>query len=60
MPSTAVDYLNNNAAALKDALAVDAESTRKLSDALRIFGEQEQKTKELIRVQLESESQKTA
>ena len=46
------DYLVNGADALKQALAADAESTRKLADALKIFDEMEQKTKELIKKEL--------
>lgn len=46
-----VDYLANGAALLKEALASDAEVTRKLGDALKIFDEAEVKTKAYIRVQ---------
>ncbi|KAH9835558.1 aldolase [Rhodofomes roseus] len=49
------DFLANGADALRQALAVDAEATRKLADALKIFGEMEQKTKDLIRKQLSSQ-----
>ena len=34
---------------MRQALAADAEATRKLADALKIFGEMELKTKGLIR-----------
>lgn len=43
-----VQYLADNAAKLKDALASDAETTRKLADALKLFDECEKKTKEYI------------
>ncbi|KAH9944381.1 aldolase [Epithele typhae] len=46
------DYLANGGAALKSAIAADAETSRKLEDALKIFGEQEDKTKDLIRAAL--------
>ncbi|KAH9937687.1 aldolase [Fomitopsis serialis] len=46
------DFLANRADALRQALAADAEATRKLADALKIFGEMELKTKDLIRKQL--------
>ena len=49
-----VDYLAGRASALKDALAVDAEASRKLAEALKIFGEMEERAKELIRMQLSS------
>ena len=49
-----VDYLANDAAVFKEALAADAEATRKLADALKIFGEMEQRTKDLITVELGS------
>ncbi|KZT65127.1 aldolase [Daedalea quercina L-15889] len=48
------DFLANGGDALRQALAADAEATRKLADALKIFGEMELKTKELIRKQLSS------
>ena len=41
-------------AALKEAIAVDAETSRKLADALKIFGEMEEKTKELLRAALKA------
>ncbi|KAI0735165.1 aldolase [Earliella scabrosa] len=50
------DYIANNAAALREAIAADAETTRKLADALKIFGEMETKLKELLRAVLVSES----
>lgn len=49
-----MDYLANGAEALREALAQDAEATRKLADALKIFGEMEEKTKALLRAKLES------
>ena len=49
------NYIENNGAALREALAADAETTRKLADALKIFGEMEDKTKELIRAALQAE-----
>ncbi|THU97473.1 aldolase [Dendrothele bispora CBS 962.96] len=42
------DYLANDGALLKESLAKDAETTRKLDDALKIFDECEKKTKDLI------------
>ena len=51
------NYLENGATALREAIATDAETTRKLTDALKIFGEMETKTKELVRAALRSESQ---
>lgn len=53
---TSTDYLENGAAALRESIASDAETTRKLTDALKIFGEMEAKTKELVRGVLMSES----
>ncbi|KAK7694652.1 hypothetical protein QCA50_001839 [Cerrena zonata] len=44
-----VDYLADDAQALRTSLAEDAEASRKLADALKIFDEKEQHTKELIR-----------
>ena len=49
-----MDYLANGAEALREALAQDAEATRKLADALKIFGEMEEKTKALLRAKLSS------
>ncbi|KAI0793499.1 aldolase [Abortiporus biennis] len=46
--SSNTDYLANGGNALKDALAADAEATRKLADALKIFNDMEQKTRKLI------------
>ncbi|EIM82164.1 aldolase [Stereum hirsutum FP-91666 SS1] len=46
------DYLASSAAPLREALAVDAESTRKLADALKIFGEMESKLREIIKAEL--------
>lgn len=46
------DYLASSAAPLREALAVDAESTRKLADALKIFGEMESKLRELVKAEL--------
>ncbi|CCM07099.1 uncharacterized protein FIBRA_09426 [Fibroporia radiculosa] len=46
------DFLADGASALRQALAADAEATRKLADALKIFGEMEQKTRELVRKEL--------
>jgi transaldolase len=48
------DFLANGAEALREALAADSESSRKLADALKIFGEMEFKTQALIREQLAS------
>ncbi|KAF5364750.1 hypothetical protein D9758_009309 [Tetrapyrgos nigripes] len=42
------DYLANDGALLKESLAKDAETTRKLDDALKLFDECEKKTKQLI------------
>jgi len=42
------DYLANDGTLLKQSLARDAETTRKLEDALQLFDECEKKTKELI------------
>ncbi|RPD82548.1 aldolase [Lentinus tigrinus ALCF2SS1-7] len=50
-----INYLENNGTALGEAIAADAETTRKLADALKIFGEMEEKTKELIRAALNAE-----
>ncbi|KAI0639407.1 aldolase [Trametes polyzona] len=50
----AINYLENDAAALKEAFAADAETSRKMGDALRIFGEMEAKTKELLRAALQA------
>ena len=47
-PSPATDYLASSGAALKAALAADAESTRKLADALKLFDDCERQTKEFI------------
>ncbi|THH34027.1 hypothetical protein EUX98_g88 [Antrodiella citrinella] len=47
-----IDYLVDDAKALKDAFAADAESARKMADALKIFNDAEEQTKELIRIQL--------
>ncbi|KAI0655083.1 hypothetical protein C8Q70DRAFT_442119 [Cubamyces menziesii] len=47
-----INYLENGAAALREAFAHDAEASRKMADALKIFGEMEEKTKELLRVAL--------
>lgn len=44
----ATDYLASSGAALKAALAADAESTRKLADALKLFDDCERQTKEFI------------
>ncbi|KAI9063067.1 aldolase [Trametes sanguinea] len=44
-----INYLENGAAALREAFAADAEASRKMADALKIFGEMEEKTKELLR-----------
>ena len=44
-----VDYLASGGAALKEAIAADPETSRRLADALKIFGEQEDKTKVLVR-----------
>ncbi|KAL1951934.1 hypothetical protein VTO73DRAFT_1083 [Trametes versicolor] len=49
-----VDYLANDAQALKDAFKADAETSRKMADALRIFGEMETKTKDLLRAALQA------
>lgn len=49
-----VDYLANDAAALKEAFKKDAETSRKMADALRIFGEMETKTKDLLRAALQA------
>ncbi|KAI0778190.1 hypothetical protein BD413DRAFT_507413 [Trametes elegans] len=49
-----VNYLENGAAALRDAFTADAESSRKMADALKIFGEMETKTKELLRAALQA------
>ena len=49
-----MDYLENDGADLKEAIAEDAETTRKLADALKIFGEMEVQTKELIRAVLQA------
>ncbi|OBZ79776.1 Transaldolase [Grifola frondosa] len=46
------DFLANGADALRQALAADAEATRKLDDALKIFGEMEERAKVLIRAEL--------
>ncbi|EJF66699.1 aldolase [Dichomitus squalens LYAD-421 SS1] len=51
----ATNFLENGGAALREAIAADAETTRKLADALKIFGEMEAKTKELIRAKLQSQ-----
>ena len=48
-----VDYLADDAAALKKAIAADAETSRKLADALKIFGEMEEQTRSLFRVALQ-------
>ncbi|TBU48333.1 aldolase [Dichomitus squalens] len=50
------NFLENGGAALREAIAADAETTRKLADALKIFGEMEAKTKELIRAKLQSQA----
>ncbi|KAJ3553040.1 hypothetical protein NM688_g3833 [Phlebia brevispora] len=47
-----INFLADNGSALREALAADAEATRKLADALKIFDEMEQRTKELIKTQL--------
>ncbi|KAI0365251.1 aldolase [Pilatotrama ljubarskyi] len=49
-----INYLENGAAALREAFAADAEASRKMADALRIFGEMEAKTKELLRAALQA------
>ncbi|KAI0318079.1 aldolase [Amylostereum chailletii] len=46
------NYLADGGAQLRDALAADAETSRKLDDALKIFGDMEAKLKALIRSQL--------
>lgn len=43
------DWLGNDAQVLKDAIAKDAEATRKLADALTIFDGMEKKTTTLIK-----------
>ncbi|KAJ7623910.1 hypothetical protein DFH06DRAFT_1230571, partial [Mycena polygramma] len=43
------DYLANDGALLREALAGDAEVQRKLTDALAIFGEKELETRELVK-----------
>lgn len=48
-----VNYLTDNASALRTAIDEDAETTRKLSDALLIFADMENKFKALIREQLQ-------
>ncbi|KAA1476575.1 aldolase [Dentipellis sp. KUC8613] len=45
-------YLANDGAKLREALAADAESTRKLLDALKIFGEMEDKLREVVKKEL--------
>ncbi|KAI0335268.1 aldolase [Cubamyces sp. BRFM 1775] len=47
-----INYLENGAAALREAFGYDAEASRKMADALKIFGEMEVKTKELLRAAL--------
>ncbi|KAH9898396.1 aldolase [Cubamyces lactineus] len=47
-----INYLENGAAALREAFGRDAEVSRKMADALKIFGEMEEKTKELLRAAL--------
>jgi transaldolase len=42
------DYLAQNGTALRQALNVDVEVSRKVTDALKIFGEQEHRTKEMV------------
>ncbi|KAJ6468667.1 hypothetical protein C8R47DRAFT_1151287 [Mycena vitilis] len=43
------DYLANDGALFREALAGDAEVQRKLTDALAIFGEKELETRELVK-----------
>ncbi|KDQ60312.1 hypothetical protein JAAARDRAFT_174366 [Jaapia argillacea MUCL 33604] len=47
------DYLAHGGRLLREALAADGESSRRLADALEIFGEMEKKTKQLIRSEME-------
>ena len=49
-----VNFLADGGRALKESLAADAESSRKLAEALQIFDEMEQRTKELLRKELSS------
>ncbi|CDO71567.1 hypothetical protein BN946_scf184911.g37 [Trametes cinnabarina] len=51
---TGINFLENGAAALREAFAADAETSRKMADALKIFGEMEEKTKELLRAALKA------
>ncbi|KAI0037104.1 aldolase [Vararia minispora EC-137] len=48
VPDAPPAYLESSAAPLRDALAADTETTRKLADALRIFSAQEAALKERI------------
>ncbi|KAI0361615.1 aldolase [Trametes cingulata] len=50
----AINYLENEGAALREAFAADAEASRKMADALRIFGEMEEKTRVLLRAMLQA------
>ncbi|TFY60376.1 hypothetical protein EVG20_g7439 [Dentipellis fragilis] len=45
-------YLADNGAKLREALAADTESTRKLVDALKTFGEMEDKLREVVKKEL--------
>ncbi|KAJ7816534.1 hypothetical protein B0H14DRAFT_2844698 [Mycena olivaceomarginata] len=51
-----IDYLANDGALLREALAADTEVQRRLVDALRIFGEKEMETREVVRGFVGSES----
>ncbi|TFY83796.1 hypothetical protein EWM64_g207 [Hericium alpestre] len=50
-PST-TSYLANGGAQLREALAADIESTRKLDDALKIFIEMEEKLRDIMRKEI--------
>ncbi|TFL06286.1 aldolase [Pterulicium gracile] len=52
-PTEVPDYLADNGAALRAAIAEDADVSRRIADALKIFGEEEAKTKELVRQMLQ-------
>jgi transaldolase len=47
-PGTGKDYTNSRSQLLREAIAADPETQRKLADALAIFGDCERKTKEFL------------
>ena len=47
-----VKYLDNGAAALKEAIASDEQTRVYRADALKVFGDMELKTREIVRAAL--------